>query len=148
MGRKLNFGHGSNKANEPSYWRHQTGIFRYLEPWEDIDHVIISAGLLQVSEFKFFKVAYADWYGDDISDSSLEPIFTKYVYQDVVPPWVRHLARRVMSRSEEGSLDPKDFNVQPPKASPERQTQGWGYVITLGFVLVLFLVLISDFTPY
>lgn len=148
MGRKLNSRHRSNKNNKPSYWRHQSGIFRYLEPWEDIDHVIISAGLLQVSEFQFFKVAYADWYGNDISDSSLEPIFTKYVYQDVVPPWVRRLARIVMSRSEEGSLDPKDFNVEHAKASPELQTQGWGYLITLAFVLILFLVLIADFTPY
>lgn len=139
---------GSRKNSQPSYWRQRSGILRYLEPWEDIDHVIISAGLLQVSEFKFFKVAYADWYGDDISDSSLEPIFTRYVYQDVVPPWVRHLARIVMARSEAGSLNPQDFNIQHPRANEERQTRGWGYLITLGFVLVLFLVLISDFTPY
>lgn len=148
MPKKSDSGKRQVKGNKMSYWRHRPGILQYLEPWEDVDHVIISAGLLQVSEFRFFKVAYADWYGDDISDSSLEPIFTKYAYQGVVPPWVRHLARIVMTRSVEGVLDPKDFNIVHAKASPERRTQGQAYLITLAFVLILFLVLISDFAPY
>jgi hypothetical protein len=117
-------------------------------PLTDTDHVAISAGLLQVSEFCFFQVAYADWYGREISTPSLEPIFTRYMFDNVVPHWVRHLTRIVLSRSEEGTLDPRDFNIRPPKCDPEQQTWGWHYIITLALVLGVFLVLISNFEPY
>ena len=117
-------------------------------PLTDTDHVSISAGLLQVSEFRFFQVAYADWYGREISTRSLEPIFTRYMFDNVVPHWVRHLTRIVLSRSEEGTLDPADFNIRLPKCDPNQQTMGWHYIITLALVLAVFLVLVSNFEPY
>ncbi len=117
-------------------------------PLTDIDYVAISAGLLQVSEFRFFQVAYADWYGREISTPSLEPIFTRYMFDNVVPHWVRRLTRIVLSRSKEGTLDPRDFNIRLPKCDPHQQTMGWHYVLTLILVLAVFLVLVSNFEPY
>ncbi len=117
-------------------------------PLTDIDHVAISAGLLQVSEFRFFQVAYADWYGREIPTPSLEPIFARYMFDSVVPHWVRHLTRIVLSRSQEGTLDPRDFNIRLPKRDPDKQTMGWHYILTLVLVLGVFLVLISNFEPY
>jgi hypothetical protein len=127
-----------------------SGIKRDAESWTDTDtdNVIISAGILQISEFRFFKVAYSDWYGVDISDKALEPIFSNYMFRNVVPHWVRRLARIVLSRSRQGVLNPKDFNIKYRKATPELQTIGYHYLITLAFVLVLFLVLTAGFEPY
>ncbi len=118
------------------------------ESWEDIDNVINSADLLQISEFRFFQLAYSDWYGADISEKALEPIFTNYMLRETVPHWVRHLARIVISRSKEDALDPRDFNIEYTKCDPELQYTGWGYVILLVLVLILFLVLTAGFEPY
>lgn len=113
----------------------------------DIDRVLIASTLLQISEFRFFHLAYFQWYGCDIRDSSLEPIFSEYMFKNVVPHWVRHLARKVISRDVQGILDPKDFNLQRPIATPERRSSGVIYSLLLTVLLILFCILITGHVP-
>jgi hypothetical protein len=114
---------------------------------EDTDQVIVCAQLLQVSEFHFFGIAYAQWYDREIPEQKLEPIFTRYAFKEVVPPWVRHFARRVLALSEAGTLDPEDFNIERPKGSPELRSAGIGYTVILAIVTTLFCLFIGDFAP-
>jgi hypothetical protein len=52
---------------------------------QDIKDVIISASLLQISEFRFFQLSYAHWYGRDISEREIEHIFITYMFSSFVP---------------------------------------------------------------
>lgn len=113
----------------------------------DVEQVIVSAQLLQISEFRFFGVAYAQWYDQEISERKLEPIFTRYAFKEVVPPWVRHFARRVLALYDAGTLDPEAFDIERPKGSPELRSAGIGYTVILAIVTTLFCLLIGDFAP-
>lgn len=84
----------------------------------DDEKVEISSRLLQVSEFKFFQLAYSRWYGRDISEKNLESIFTDYMLKNDVPHWTRHFARQVLSQYSDGILDPHEYGVEgiiPPR---------------------------------
>ncbi len=114
---------------------------------EDVEQVIVCAQLLQLSEFRFFRLAYAEWYDREISDRRLEPIFTRYAFKEVVPPWVRHFARRILALYDAGTLDPDAFDIERPKGSPELRSAGIGYAVILAIVTTLFCLFIGDFAP-
>jgi hypothetical protein len=84
---------------------------------KDIDRVMAASRLLQISEFNFFGLAYSCWYGQEIQVHSLEYIFAEYMFEDKIPHWIRHLARTILSRDEQGTLDPGEFNIVRPIAS-------------------------------
>lgn len=114
----------------------------------DIDNVVFSAKVLQISEFEFFQIAYAQWYGREIRESNLEYVFVEYMFEGTIPHYVRDLARKVFLLFHQGVLDPKKFNIDRPKPAPELRSAGIGYMIMLLIVLVIFCLLITDYAPY
>ena len=110
---------------------------------KDLESVMVASKLLQVSEFSFFNLAYVQWYGREIQANAMEKIFATYMFEDVVPHWVRHLARRVLSTYDIGTLDPSEFNLERPKPSPRLRYTGMGYSIMLTIVMVIFCMLIT-----
>ena len=115
---------------------------------KDINDVSFSARLLQISEFEFFQVAYFQWYGREIRESSLEYIFDDYMFKDIVPHYVRYFARKVLLLFDQGNLDPEEFNIERPKSTPELRSAGIGYTVMLIVILIIFCLLITNFTPY
>lgn len=89
----------------------------------DVCHVLDTAALLQVTEFRLFEIAYRFWYGRDVSEQSIEKYFVHYMFRSVVPFWVRQLCRRVLEAQAKGTLDPTEFGVQP-KAVPASDAYG------------------------
>ncbi len=71
----------------------------------DIDNVINAAGVLSISEYDFFRLAFRRWSGHEPENKALEHIFVDYMFHQTVPHWVRHLARDVSARIMEGRLD-------------------------------------------
>jgi hypothetical protein len=115
---------------------------------KELEDVMISSALLQVSEFRFFQLSYAYWYGRNIQDTQLEPFFAEYMFNSFVPHWVRQMTRRILLLHEEGRLDPQDFNIVRPQVTPEMRALGEWYIIMLLFIVVIFCVLISGYPPF
>lgn len=73
-----------------------------------------AAEVLAIGEFELFRLAYR-WYHDRTCDeASLRGAFSEYLRHEIVPPWVRHYCRRVLTLSAVGQLDPADFGVDHP----------------------------------
>lgn len=114
----------------------------------DVDRVGFASTLLQISEFRFFKMSYFRWYGRHISDGRLEYIFDDFMFGRSVPHYVRYFAREVISLFEKGRLDPKDFGINHPRPTPEMRSAGIGYILMLLLVLVVFLILVTGHISY
>ncbi len=82
----------------------------------DAEAVTGAAALLNVTEFQFFRIAYARWYGREASEREIEPHFGRYLNTMSAPVWVRHLARQITGRHRAGRLDPRDFGLAAPPA--------------------------------
>lgn len=84
----------------------------------DIETVLNAAAVLDVTEFRLFELAWADWYGRRGPVEQVEPFFVRYMFDQVVPDWVRQFARKILALSDEGNLDPEAFgahgHVEPP----------------------------------
>jgi len=114
---------------------------------QDLDKVANAAKLLQISEFRFFQIAYFQWYGRGIAENQLEYIFSEYMFEDIVPPWVRHFSRTVLACNEDGGIDPSNYNIERPKTTLELKSAGYGYTAILSMVIVLFCIMLSGHVP-
>ena len=85
----------------------------------DVSHVVAASQALDIKEFRLFRVAFAWWFGRNAADSDIERPFMRYLATEQAPPWVRHFTREVMTRVDEGRLDPQDFGL-PPLPPPDR----------------------------
>lgn len=68
--------------------------------------VCSAANVLQIGEFQLLQLAYADWFGRDLPEALLDPLFASYMLRNQVPPWARHFARAVLTLDAAGRLDP------------------------------------------
>ncbi len=114
---------------------------------EDLEKVASASKLLQIPEFRFFQISYFQWYGREISENHFEVIFSEYMFQDIVPHWVRHFARIVMSRNEDGGIDPGEYNIERPKTTHELKSAGFGYIAILSIVVVVFCIMLAGHVP-
>ena len=51
----------------------------------DILAIAASASILQVSEFRCFQIAYAQWFGYELDEQSMKNIFSTYLKELSVP---------------------------------------------------------------
>lgn len=109
---------------------------------KDLIAVAVSASLLQVSEFKCFQIAYAQWFGYELDEQSMENIFSTYLKELSVPHWVRHFTRKVFSLEVQGILDPKEFNIFNPANTRRNRIHGICYTALLLAITVMFCIMI------
>lgn len=62
--------------------------------------VLWSAEILHKSEFEVFEMAFRAWYREDPDVSRLERIFAEYMFDEVVPFWVRQFARTTLDEHD------------------------------------------------
>lgn len=67
-----------------------------------------AANLLQIGEFQFLQLAYAEWFNEEMPEEVCNRLFMGYMLYDKVPHWARHYARRIMALDREGVLDERD----------------------------------------
>jgi len=101
-----------------------------------------AAQLLQVSEFRFFHTAYRFWFGRELPEDRMETVYANYLFKDIVPFWVAHAARTVVSRAMGGSLDPAEFGIAPPlPLDDDQRALGTFYIalvlLTMGAFLAM-----------
>jgi len=107
----------------------------------DVWSVLRAAALLSVGEFRVFEIAYKDWYGEDGEEKTLEKHFVGYMFNDIVPPWVRHFCKKVMDLDNEGTLNPEEFGVVNEMASRHQINKGLEAIMWItGAMIVLFVL--------
>ncbi len=109
----------------------------------DAQDVLTVAALLDTTEFRVFGLAYERWFGHRSDDALIEPYYIPYMFQCVVPFWVRYFTREVLARYRAGTLRAADYGVVPPRASPRMLRRGRNYGILLLAVCLLLLLLVS-----
>lgn len=62
--------------------------------------VLWSAEILQKTEFELFETAYRVWYREEPEVARLERIFADYMFEEVVPFWVRQFARTTLDEHD------------------------------------------------
>ncbi|NIR59678.1 MAG: hypothetical protein GWO02_09215 [Gammaproteobacteria bacterium] len=106
----------------------------------DIRDVLDAAALLDVTEYTVFDLAYRDWFGERAAGGLLERAFARYMFDDIVPSWVRHYTRTVVQRAERGELDPEAFGVQWEAPDPRDVWRGRVYIsVIIGVTLLMWL---------
>lgn len=107
----------------------------------DVWSVLRAAALLSVGEFRVFQIAYKEWFGEDGEEKLIEKYFVGYMFNDIVPPWVRHFCKKVMERDSEGTLDPEEYGVVRSAATREQVNKGLEAIMWItGAMIVLFIL--------
>lgn len=106
-----------------------------------------AAGLLQVTEFKLFELAYREWYGVRPKARVIEVHFRNYMFNMVIPAWVSHFCRRIVELGQAGSLDPRDFGIYQRLPSKRMMRIGKAYTAML-LAAFLFLVYMAYWDEY
>lgn len=97
----------------------------------DIEEVLDVAAHLDIKEFEVFHLAYSWWHGHASTDTQIEPFFVRYMFDNVVPPWVRQFTRMALQLKDEGRLQPETFGIQPETADARSIAKGIRYAIIL-----------------
>ena len=125
--------------------------FHYDETPADYVLVADTAGLLEISEFRVFQLAFGEWYGREIRDYEAEDYFTVFMYQDRVPFWVRRFCHKIQDLNDAGRLNPRDFGIKPERF--EYRLLQWAVrgviVMLVTMVILLFLAnTVADLMPF
>ena len=107
----------------------------------EIQSVLNAAALLDITEYDLFQLAYARWHGKSASVRVLEPYFVAYMFNEVVPLWVRHFSRLVERLSSAGQLDRRALGVTRLPRTQEMVRRGVRFavaIVTVMGVLIVF----------
>lgn len=83
------------------------------QPESDSGLVSDTAGLLEITEFRLFQLAYHDWYGTDINDQETETYFIPFMFNEVVPFWLRHFCETIQKKYKQGVLNREELGIKP-----------------------------------
>ncbi len=129
-----------------SSFRHTYFDEKNLHP--DLRNVLEAAAILDITEWDLFHLAYRRWHGRPAADDTMEPVFVAYMFQKVVPLWVRHFSRLVERLYSRGELDANQLGVKYLPRSRHMVSRGMRYAVTIGlvlFALVVFAQFASQF---
>lgn len=110
----------------------------------DIDSVLTASALLDITEWDFFNLAYNRWHGQPAAEGIMEPIFAAYMFNDVVPLWVRHFARLVERLYQRGVLDRRALGVDRLPSSAQMVSRGMRYSVAI-VAIITALIVLADF---
>lgn len=115
--------------------------FDEKEMCPDIRSVMEAAALLDITEWDLFHLAYRRWHGRRADDALIEPIFVAYMFDKVVPLWVRHFSRLVERLDMRGELDANQLGVRYLPRSRHMVSRGMRYAVAIGLVVTALMVL-------
>jgi hypothetical protein len=110
----------------------------------DIHTVLDAASLLEVTEFHLFELAYVDWFGRPGGTREVEPFFVKYMFQGIVPLWVRQFARKILGGEDEDHRQlAAELGIRPPEPPPPEVRKAVVYILSLVGVVTGMILLAS-----
>jgi len=111
----------------------------HLQP--DVEAVLDAAAILDITEYDLFDLAYDRWHGERAEEAVLERFFVAYMFNDVVPIWVRHFARLVQRLNSRGELDRRALGVRHNASTPEGVNRGLRFGVALVLIMGTLFVL-------
>ena len=78
---------------------------------EDIGDVLEISAFLEIREYDYFSLAYRWWFGRVPDSAVLESHFARYMFNRIVPHWVRQYSRMILNLQNEGRLDREDLGI-------------------------------------
>lgn len=79
-------------------------LIRKAPPSQDQMDIQTCMALMNVSEYRLFELAYAEWFGSSLAESELELTYILYLFHTNVPYWVRHYVRNIRQLSDEAGI--------------------------------------------
>ncbi len=115
------------------------------ESWDLLE----AAALLEIKEYALFEKAYKDWSGHHAQRNVMEAHFSNYMFQGVIPVWVRRYCHKVVELERKGELDPRKLGIYKPQPSRRLILIGKWYAVGLliMFLLVTYFSFRDTFTP-
>ena len=111
---------------------------------EDIEDVLELSALLEIREYDLFGLAYHWWFGRPPNKKVLETHFVRYMFNKIVPHWMRHYSRMLLDLREQGILDREKLGISRlPNATPQSVRAGLRYTVIVFSILGL-LILIAE----
>ncbi len=104
---------------------------------DDFQAVLWSAEILEKSEFEVFETAYQAWYRETPDVTRLERIFADYMFDEMVPFWVRQFTRTTLEAHDDWRRD-EELSVHEYVGACLRAVTTT-MVSTVGLALSLFL---------
>ena len=110
----------------------------------DIEDVLELSAILEVREYDLFGLAYHWWFGHPANNKVLERHFVRYMFNKIVPHWMRHYSRMLLDLREQGILDKEELGISAlPNATPQSVRAGLRYTVIV-FSLLGLLILIAE----
>ena len=91
-------------------------------------------------------MAYARWFGREVSDAAMEPTFMRYLFTEEAPVWVRHFTREVLALRDQGRLDRSRFGLPPrtrPSLAPDAIDRFGRWFLGLAWGLAVIVILFA-----
>ncbi len=82
---------------------------------QDKMDIQICMALMDVSEYRLFELAYAEWFGLSATESELELTYILYLFHTNVPCWVRHYVRNIRQLSDEAGIHNDSADLTPSR---------------------------------
>lgn len=132
----------SKSGRVPSlYAAHRVRQFDENLP-DDVEDVLEASAVLEIREFDMFRLAYLSWFGKECRKDVLEVHFARYMFNKIVPHWVRHYSRMILERASAGVLDREALGVyRLPDATPRSIRAGVRYSVALACVMSVLVVI-------
>ncbi len=111
---------------------------------EDIEDVLELSAILEIREYDLFGLAYHWWFGHPANKKVLESHFARYMFNKIVPHWMRHYSRMLIDLREQGILDREELGIDRlPNATPDSVRAGLRYTVIIISLFGL-LILIAE----
>jgi len=112
-------------------------------------HVGMASSLLGLKEFDFFRLAYRRWFRSQPQPEILEKAFSRYMFSEQVPVWVRHQVREVLDQHANGTLNPQYFGAAAYRERYGRHPRGPLYAgIVLAVSVMFFSIIVETSREY
>ena len=108
---------------------------------QDIEDILEISAILEIREYDIFSLAYHWWFGRIASQPVLENHFARYMFNKIVPHWVRQYNRMVLDLRDSGTLDREELGISRlPSATPESVRAGLRYTVMVFSALALIIL--------
>ena len=106
------------------------------------------SGILQISEYEIFRIAYQRWFDHAISEKRLDSLFKDYLMSGLAPYWVNDFARKAHEKFLAGELDYKDYGITRRVCDRKTKIKGWIIITFLLILMSLYSYVISQSASY
>jgi hypothetical protein len=107
-----------------------------------------AAGVLQISEYELFRIAYRNWFNHPLTDNRLDSLFKDYLAYGDAPYWVNDFSRKVHEKFKAGELNYKDYGITRRVCDRKTKIKGWMIILFLIVLMLFYSFMITQYPSY